>query len=81
MTNDEDLLSAFFARVEYIVANHPEGEWGDLIRRAFPESLEWDGYVGSMVEMLCGGDVKEVADTCAARAAPAMSTPLKRGAQ
>lgn len=59
--NDDELLNAFFARVEEIVATRPEGERDELIRRAFPSSLQWDGYVGAMVEVLCGGDVQEVA--------------------
>lgn len=58
--NDEDLLNAFFGEVEKIVSSLPKGEWSDAITRAFPENLEWDGYVGSVVEMLCGGDVEEV---------------------
>jgi hypothetical protein len=56
--NDENLLSQFFERVDEIVASSPEGEWDTLIRRAFPESLVWDGYVASTVEALCGGDVR-----------------------
>lgn len=59
--NDDELLNTFFDRVEEIVAGRPEGERDTLIRQAFPASLQWDGYVGSMVEMLCGGDVQEVA--------------------
>ena len=58
--NDEDLLNVFFERVEEIAAGCPESEWGALIRSAFPESLIWDSYVASMVEVLCGGDVFEV---------------------
>ncbi len=58
--NDENLLNKFFERVEEIVSSSPEGEWDTLIDRAFPESLVWDGHVQSMVEMLCGGDVKQV---------------------
>lgn len=61
--NDEDLLNKFFDRVEEIVSGSPESERDALIRSAFPESLVWDGYVGSMVEMLCGGDVVEVPET------------------
>ena len=59
--NNEELLNTFFDRVEEIVSGRPEAEWDALIRQAFPASLQWDGYVGSMVEMLCGGDVQEVA--------------------
>ena len=59
--NDEDLLNKFFERVEEIVSGSPEGEWDALIRRAFPESLVWDGYVASIVEALCGGDVRQAA--------------------
>jgi hypothetical protein len=59
--NDEDLLNKFFERVEEIVASSPEREWDALIRRACPDSLEWDGYVSSVVEALCGGDVREEA--------------------
>lgn len=59
--NDDGLLNKFFERVEEIVSSRPEGEWDELIRRAFPESLVWDGYVASIVEALCGGDVKEEA--------------------
>jgi hypothetical protein len=54
----DDLLDKFFKRVDEIVASHPESEWDTLIRRAFPESLVWDGYVASTVEALCGGDVR-----------------------
>ena len=59
--NDEDLLNKFFERVNEIVTTSPEGEWNALIRRAFPASLAWDGYVASVVEVICGGDVQEVA--------------------
>lgn len=59
--NEEYLLNQFFERVEEIVSSQPEGEWDVLIRRAFPASLAWDGYVASTVEALCGGDVLEVA--------------------
>ena len=55
--NDDELLNTFFDRVEEIVAGRPEAEWDTLIRQAFRHLL-WDGYVGSMVEMLCGGDVR-----------------------
>lgn len=58
--NDEALLNKFFERVGVIVSTSPEGEWDALISQAFPESLAWDGYVGSIVEMLCGGDVRQV---------------------
>ncbi|MBL0307670.1 MAG: hypothetical protein IPQ25_17070 [Chitinophagaceae bacterium] len=58
--NDEDLLNKFFERVEEIVSSQPEGKWDELIRRAFPGSMVWDGYVASMVEVLCGGDVQQV---------------------
>ena len=59
--NDEELLNTFFERVEEIVSSQPEGEWSTLIRRAFPASLQWDGYVAATVEALCGGDVQEAA--------------------
>ena len=58
--NDDELLNTFFERVEEIVSSHPEGEWSALIRRAFPASLQWDGYVASTVEALCGGDARHV---------------------
>lgn len=58
--NDDNLLNQFFERVDEIVASSPEGERDTLIRRAFPESLVWDGYVSSVVEALCGGDIREV---------------------
>lgn len=57
--NDEDLLNTFFERVEEIVSSHPESEWDELIGRAFPDTLVWDGYIASMVEALCGGDVRQ----------------------
>ena len=56
--NDDSLLNQFFERVDDIVSSSPEGEWDTLIRRAFPESLVWDGYVASTVEALCGGDAR-----------------------
>ncbi len=59
--NDDELLNTFFERVEEIVSSQPEGEWSTLIRRDFPASLQWDGYVASTVEALCGGDVREAA--------------------
>jgi len=59
--NDDELLNTFFERVEEIVSSQPEGEWSTLIRRAFPASLQWDGYVAATVEALCGGDVREAA--------------------
>jgi len=59
--NNEDLLNKFFERVEEIVSNSPEGEWDGLIRDAFPADLPWDGYVASIVEALCGGDVRQAA--------------------
>lgn len=59
--NDEDLLNQFFDRVEEVVSGRPKDEWDALIRRAFPASLVWDGYVASTVEALCGGDVEQVA--------------------
>ena len=59
--SDEDLLNQFFERVEEIVSSQPEGEWSAAIRRAFPASLAWDGYVASTVEALCGGDVRQAA--------------------
>jgi hypothetical protein len=59
--NDDELLNTFFERVDEIVSSQPEGEWDALIRRAFPASLQWDGYVSATVEALCGGDVREVA--------------------
>jgi hypothetical protein len=59
--NDEDLLNQFFGRVEEIVSGRPKVEWDTLIRSEFPASLVWDGYVASMVEALCGGDVEQVA--------------------
>lgn len=60
--NDDDTLNAFFERVEMIVSSRPNGEWDALIRDAFPASLVWDGYVASVVEVLCGGDVWEELD-------------------
>lgn len=59
--NDEELLNLFFQRVEEIVSSEPRSAWDTLIRQAFPPSLEWDGYVGSVAEVLCGGDVEEIA--------------------
>lgn len=59
--SDDELLNTFFERVEEIVSSQPEGEWDALIRRAFPATLAWDGYVASIVEALCGGDVREAA--------------------
>ena len=56
--NDDELLNTFFDRVEEIVSSQPDSEWDTLIRQAFPASLQWDGYVGSMVEILCGGDAR-----------------------